>query len=72
MEEGRRCGCGTSQICHSISGDLGRARHFFDVMPEWNLVPWNEMLGAYASGRMLTEARDLFDAMLARNGATYR
>jgi pentatricopeptide repeat protein len=41
-------------------------------MPEWNLVPWNEMLGAYASGRMLTEARDLFDAMLARNSATFR
>nr|ACG43626.1 hypothetical protein [Zea mays] len=41
-------------------------------MPEWNLVSWNKMLGAYACGRMLTEARDLFDAMLARNSATFR
>jgi pentatricopeptide repeat protein len=40
-------------------------------MPEWNLVSSNKMFGAYACGRMLTEARDLFDAMLARNGVAF-
>ncbi|PUZ76628.1 hypothetical protein GQ55_1G306100 [Panicum hallii var. hallii] len=56
---------------HASAGSLGRARSFFDAMPERNVVSWNAMLGAYARAGMLSEVRKLFDAMPNRNAATW-
>ncbi|KAG2659936.1 hypothetical protein PVAP13_1KG402305 [Panicum virgatum] len=56
---------------HASAGSLGRARSFFDAMPERNVVSWNAMLGAYARAGLLPEARKLFDAMPDRNAATW-
>jgi len=44
-------------------GDIEKARHLFDKMPERNVVSWTTMIGGYAMHGRVAEALELFELM---------
>eukprot|EP00250_Pteridium_aquilinum_P002566 c12790_g1_i1 orf=532-3174(+) len=45
-------------------GNLQDAERIFDTMPEWDVVTWNAMIGAYSGHRKITKVLEVFKQML--------
>ncbi|KAG1331984.1 Pentatricopeptide repeat-containing protein [Cocos nucifera] len=61
---------GTALIdMYAKCGDLDRAVHIFDMMPQKNIVSWNAMISALAFHGQSREAISLFERMRNEEGA---
>lgn len=56
---------------YSNSGQVDRARWFFDRVESKNSITWNAMIAGYARARRKEEACNLFDEMPERNEASW-